>query len=52
MALRKNNQADYNNFADTTKDVLGKETDPPKSGTLRSRLYQDMVKESFWKKVL
>jgi hypothetical protein len=30
MALRKNNQADYNNFADTTKDVLGKEKDPPK----------------------
>ena len=30
MALRKNNQADYNNFADTKKDVLGKEKDPPK----------------------
>lgn len=30
MALRKNNQADYNNFADTTKDVLGNEKNPPK----------------------
>ena len=38
MALRKNNQADYNNFADTKKDVLGKEKDPPKSDTLRSQV--------------
>jgi hypothetical protein len=38
MALRKNNQKDYNKFADTAKDVLGnnKDTDPPKSDTLRS----------------
>ncbi len=38
MALRKNNQKDYDNFSDTKKDVLGnsKPTDPPKTDTLRS----------------
>ena len=38
MALRKNNQKDYDKFADTSKDVLGnpKKQDPPKSDTLRS----------------
>jgi len=36
MALRKTNQKDYEKFADTKKDVLGKEKDPPKSDTLRS----------------
>ena len=32
MALRKNNQKDYDNFSDTKKDVLGndKNFDPPK----------------------
>ncbi len=38
MALRKNNQKDYDKFSDTKKDVLGnsKPTDPPKTDTLRS----------------
>ena len=31
MALRKTNQKDYEKFADTKKDVLGKEKDPPKT---------------------
>jgi hypothetical protein len=30
MALRKNNQSDYEKFANPNKDVLGKEKDPPK----------------------
>ncbi len=36
MALRKNNQIDYEKFANPNKDVLGKEKNPPKSDTLRS----------------
>ena len=31
MALRKNNQADYDKFADTKKDVLGKPRPTPKA---------------------
>jgi len=30
MALRKNNQSDYEKFANPNKDVLGEEKDPPK----------------------
>jgi len=33
MALRKNNQKDYERFADTTKDVLGNEKNPPTTVT-------------------
>ena len=36
MALRKNNQKDYENFANPNIDVLGNEKNPPKSDTLRS----------------
>ena len=38
MALRKNNQKDYDKFNDTSTDVLGNkiEQDPPKTDTLRS----------------
>ena len=36
MALRKNNQADYDKFADTKKDVLGNSINTPKTDTLRS----------------
>ena len=36
MALRKNNQKDYEKFANPNKDVLGNEKTPPKSDTLRS----------------
>ncbi len=36
MALRKNNQIDYEKVANPNKDVLGKEKNPPKSDSLRS----------------
>jgi len=38
MALRKNNQKDFDKFNDTSTDVLGnkREQDPPKTDTLRS----------------
>lgn len=38
MALRKNNQKDYEKFANPNKDVLGNEKNPPKSDTLRSQV--------------
>lgn len=38
MALRKNNQMDYEKFANPNKDVLGNSIDPPKTDTLRSNV--------------
>jgi len=51
MALRKNNQKDYDKFSDTSKDVLGnpRTQDPPPSDTTRvSSKYKvgDYVDES------
>ena len=42
MALRKNNQKDYDKFSDTSKDVLGnpRKQDPPSDTTRVSSKYK------------